>query len=195
MCGRSLNLRRAGLAPCYSPLKGHRVLLAVFPVTGLTALFMACPLMSTFTVGALGMAVAIGLGNGAVFKLVPEYFPKAVGSVTGLVGAAGGLGGFFPPLFLGVIRQGSSPGVSSCWPSFVWSVCSCAEKPALVRAGKRDKRRWSFARFQIAHAPGTAPNANSKAPEPHREVCEVVSLPFGRIYRAFTFLVNSVVPH
>jgi NNP family nitrate/nitrite transporter-like MFS transporter len=84
---------------------GHKVLLMVFPVTALMALFMACPLMSTFTVGALGMAVAIGLGNGAVFKLVPEYFPTAVGSVTGLVGAAGGLGGFFPPLVLGVIRQ------------------------------------------------------------------------------------------
>jgi NNP family nitrate/nitrite transporter-like MFS transporter len=37
--------------------------------------------------------------------LVPEYFPDAVGSVTGLVGAAGGLGGFFPPLLLGFIKQ------------------------------------------------------------------------------------------
>jgi NNP family nitrate/nitrite transporter-like MFS transporter len=61
--------------------------------------------MSTFTMGALGMAATIGLGNGAVFKLVPEYFPKSVGGVTGLVGAAGGLGGFFPPLVLGVIKQ------------------------------------------------------------------------------------------
>jgi NNP family nitrate/nitrite transporter-like MFS transporter len=84
---------------------GRRILLAVFPVTALMAIFMACPLMSTFTIGALGMAAAIGLGNGAVFKLVPEYFPRTVGSVTGLVGAAGGLGGFFPPLLLGVIRK------------------------------------------------------------------------------------------
>jgi NNP family nitrate/nitrite transporter-like MFS transporter len=45
------------------------------------------------------------LGNGAVFKLVPEYFPQSVGAVTGLVGAAGGLGGFFPPLVLGAVRQ------------------------------------------------------------------------------------------
>jgi NNP family nitrate/nitrite transporter-like MFS transporter len=51
------------------------------------------------------MAAAIGSGNGAVFKLVPDYFPKSVGSVTGLVGAAGGLGGFFPPLVLGGIRD------------------------------------------------------------------------------------------
>lgn len=84
---------------------GRRILLWVFPITGVMAVFLACPMMSTFTLGALGMATAIGLGNGAVFKLVPEQFPKAVGSVTGLVGAAGGLGGFFPPLLLGVVRQ------------------------------------------------------------------------------------------
>jgi len=40
-----------------------------------------------------------------VLKLVPESFPQAVGSVTGLVGAAGGLGGFFPPLVLGELKQ------------------------------------------------------------------------------------------
>jgi NNP family nitrate/nitrite transporter-like MFS transporter len=84
---------------------GLAILRAVFPLTAALALFMACPLMSTFTVGALGMAFCIGLGNGAVFKLVPEHFPRAVGSVTGLVGAAGGLGGFFPPLVVGYLRQ------------------------------------------------------------------------------------------
>ena len=84
---------------------GRMILLWVFPITAAMALFMACPLMSTFTIGALGMAAAIGLGNGAVFKLVPEYFPQSVGSVTGLVGAAGGLGGFFPPLIVGGVRQ------------------------------------------------------------------------------------------
>lgn len=86
-------------------LGGRRILLAVFPFTALMAVLMAVPTMGTFTAGALGMAAAIGLGNGAVFKLVPEYFPGAVGSVTGLVGAAGGLGGFFPPLVLGAVRQ------------------------------------------------------------------------------------------
>ena len=94
---------------------GQRILLYVFPITAVMALLLACPplgttplgttKMSTFTVGALGMAAAIGLGNGAVFKLVPEYFPRSVGAVTGLVGAAGGLGGFFPPLVLGFIKQ------------------------------------------------------------------------------------------
>jgi NNP family nitrate/nitrite transporter-like MFS transporter len=84
---------------------GRTILKWVFPAAGAMAIFLACPLMATFTVGALGVAAAIGLGNGAVFKLVPEYFPNSVGSVTGLVGAAGGLGGFFPPLVLGFVKQ------------------------------------------------------------------------------------------
>lgn len=84
---------------------GRTILKWVFPFTALMAIFLAYPMMVTFTIGALGMAAAIGLGNGAVFKLVPEYFPDSVGSVTGLVGAAGGLGGFFPPLLLGFFKQ------------------------------------------------------------------------------------------
>jgi len=81
------------------------VLIFVFPFTALMATFLSFNYMTSFTVGALGMAAAIGLGNGAVFKLVPEFFPTTVGSVTGLVGAAGGLGGFFPPLLLGFVKR------------------------------------------------------------------------------------------
>jgi MFS transporter, NNP family, nitrate/nitrite transporter len=84
---------------------GRRILKAVFPATAAMAVLLCVPTMATVTLGALGMAAAIGLGNGAVFKLVPEYFPDAVSSVTGLVGAAGGLGGFFPPLVLGLVKQ------------------------------------------------------------------------------------------
>jgi MFS transporter, NNP family, nitrate/nitrite transporter len=94
---------------------GRRILLWIFPATAAMAVFLACPRMVTFTIGALGMAAAIGLGNGAVFKLVPEYFPQSVGAVTGLVGAAGGLGGFFPPLVLGAVRQATG----SFTPGFV----------------------------------------------------------------------------
>jgi NNP family nitrate/nitrite transporter-like MFS transporter len=100
---------------------GRRILKWVFPFTGMMAIFMACPMMATFTVGALGVAAAIGLGNGAVFKLVPEYFPNSVGSVTGLVGAAGGLGGFFPPLVLGFVKQETGTFV----PGFIMLCAFC----------------------------------------------------------------------
>jgi NNP family nitrate/nitrite transporter-like MFS transporter len=84
---------------------GHAILTLAFPVVAVMATLMTRSSIVPFTIGALGMAAAIGLGNGAVFKLVPAYFPHSVGAVTGLVGAAGGLGGFFPPLVLGAIRQ------------------------------------------------------------------------------------------
>jgi MFS transporter, NNP family, nitrate/nitrite transporter len=58
------------------------------------------------TVAFLTMAAALGLGNGAVFALVGTRAPAAsVGSVTGLVGAAGGLGGFLPPIVMGLVYQ------------------------------------------------------------------------------------------
>jgi NNP family nitrate/nitrite transporter-like MFS transporter len=52
----------------------------------------------------LGMGM-LGMGNGSVFQLVPQRFPKEIGVITGIVGAAGGLGGFFLPNLLGSIRQ------------------------------------------------------------------------------------------
>lgn len=50
----------------------------------------------------VGIAVALGLGTGAVFTWVAQKSPAhEVGSVTGIVGAAGGLGGYFPRLVMG----------------------------------------------------------------------------------------------
>jgi MFS transporter, NNP family, nitrate/nitrite transporter len=56
------------------------------------------------TIAFLGIALALGLGTGAVFALVARLVPaEQVGAVTGVVGAAGGLGGFFPPLVMGSV--------------------------------------------------------------------------------------------
>jgi MFS family permease len=93
---------------------GARVLQVVFLGIIPLALLMAWTSMLPFTVGALGCAFLLGNGNGAVFKLVPQHFPKQVGTVTGLVGAMGGLGGFFPPLLLGFFRDH----LHVVWPSF-----------------------------------------------------------------------------
>ncbi len=53
---------------------------------------------------ALGMGL-LGMGNGSVFQLVPQRFAEQVGIMTGVVGAAGGLGGFLLPSALGIVKQ------------------------------------------------------------------------------------------
>jgi NNP family nitrate/nitrite transporter-like MFS transporter len=47
----------------------------------------------------------LGMGNGAVFQLVARRFPAEIGVISGLVGAAGGFGGFVLPNVLGSLRQ------------------------------------------------------------------------------------------
>ncbi|MEO8285203.1 MAG: nitrate/nitrite transporter [Chloroflexota bacterium] len=88
---------------------GGSVLGAVFALGPLGALGLAwlagSPEMTLATVLVLTTAVGLGLGNGAVFKLVAQYYPKNTGLVTGIVGCAGGLGGFFPPLLLGFVKD------------------------------------------------------------------------------------------
>lgn len=58
---------------------------------------MAWGAVAVFFLGTL----ALGMGNGSVFQLVPLRFRKELGVVTGLVGCAGGVGGFFLAKTLG----------------------------------------------------------------------------------------------
>ena len=123
---------------------GATILTWIFPIVAGLAFLLTIEHMAPFTIGALGVAAAIGLGNGAVFKLVPEYFPQSVGAVTGLVGAAGGLGGFFPPLALGFIKQETgtffggfallSVFAMGCFVVARLTVCNRVRKPTLVLA-------------------------------------------------------------
>lgn len=58
----------------------------------------------TGTIALLVMAAGLGTASGSVFALVSQVTPQPkVGSVTGIVGAMGGLGGFVPPLVMGAI--------------------------------------------------------------------------------------------
>ncbi len=84
-----------------------RVMLVSFVAVAVLAAVLAAAYqaMVPLTIACLTLALALGLGMGAVFKLVPEWFPDRVGAVTGVVGAAGGLGGFFPPLVMGAIKS------------------------------------------------------------------------------------------
>jgi len=58
---------------------------------------------------ALGIVIPVmavlGMGNGAVFQLVPQRFRKEIGVMTGLVGMAGGIGGFYLAASMGYFKQ------------------------------------------------------------------------------------------
>ncbi len=84
----------------------RNVLIVSFIGTAALALVLAGTYkhMVPLTAACLTMAVCLGLGTGAVFKLVPQWYPDKVGAVTGVVGAAGGLGGFFPPLVMAFVK-------------------------------------------------------------------------------------------
>ncbi len=87
-------------------IPGRRILIVLsIAILGiLIFLNMNVLLMTSLTIFYL-MGVCLGIGNGVVFKLVAEYFPKDTGAVGGMVGAAGGLGGFFLPIMLGTLRD------------------------------------------------------------------------------------------
>ena len=56
-------------------------------------------------IGFVGAMLALGMGNGAVFQLVPQRFRKEIGVMTGMVGMAGGVGGFYLASSLGYARE------------------------------------------------------------------------------------------
>ena len=89
-------------------LGGTRVLTGALTMVGALAVGLASLPGLGLTAGLLIVTMGtLGMGNGAVFQVVPQRFPASVGPMTGLVGAAGGLGGFLLPFALGSL-QGST---------------------------------------------------------------------------------------
>jgi len=98
-----------------------RVLAGAFAVVAVAAIVQSLTpaLAPVGTIAFLVMAAALGAAAGAVFALVAQRAPaQQVGAVTGVVGAAGGLGGFVPPLVMGGIYGASG--------SYAWGLLALA---------------------------------------------------------------------
>lgn len=86
---------------------GIRTLLVVYTVASVCIAAVGFHLGSVFAALALFVIamLSLGAGNGAVFQLVPQRFHKEIGVMTGLIGMAGGIGGFCLTAGLGAIKQ------------------------------------------------------------------------------------------
>jgi NNP family nitrate/nitrite transporter-like MFS transporter len=99
---------------------------------GLQTLYYGLPVAAGAVVAILSPSVSmavtmmivttggLGFGNGVVFQLVAEWFPKEIGLASGIVGAAGGVGGFLLPIAVGMLR-----GTSGNYDFGLWLFAGC----------------------------------------------------------------------
>lgn len=106
--------------------------LNMFGVSQLPSLYLAITFLF------IGM-LCLGMGNGAVFQLVPQRFSKEIGMITGIVGAAGGVGGFFVPNILGTLKQ-----VTGTYQTgfIVYAVLGVAVLIVLANAQQSWRKKW-----------------------------------------------------
>ena len=95
-------------------------MLALFTTLAGAALMTAAhnPLLAV--IAALVMAAGMGVGNAAVFKLVPQEVPHAVGGASGWIGGLGAFGGFvFPPVLGAAVRIQGAGGYAAGFSLFI----------------------------------------------------------------------------
>jgi len=119
---------------------GVRVLTVVLlAIAGLYAGFAVLPPIAVM-MGLAGCAFAcLGLGNGAVFQLVPRRFPAEIGLVTGIVGALGGVGGFLLPNLL----SNAEGATGSMATGFLALAAAAALALAALRALAANRVGWA----------------------------------------------------
>ena len=111
------------------------MILALLPTLAPTVVLLFC------TLGALG------IGNGAVFQLVPQRYPSRIGAMTGLVGAAGGVGGFLLPFQFGALVGATGTFASG----FVIFAAAAGLASASVAWRQRAWRReWDLGDLEVA---------------------------------------------
>ncbi|MFN7064902.1 MAG: MFS transporter [Aquificaceae bacterium] len=139
-------------------ISGSRALL--FILLGISFMYMVLALLTLpplFGVLALVIAfVFFGLGNGATLQLVPHRWPEARGIVTGIIGAAGGFGGFYLPTVLGIVKE------STGFYSYGFLIFSMVALSTLVllRLVHSQWMEWAYVRYDYEKGvlTGIAPN-------------------------------------
>ncbi len=121
------------------------LLAGISSIYALLSLLPPLPLLMSLVVA--GMA-CLGMGNGAVFQLVPQRFAREIGIATGVIGALGGLGGFFLPNLLGTVKAMSGSFASGFFVLTVLALVAVLLLRGIVAA---------YPGWPIRRAPATAP--------------------------------------
>ena len=130
---------------------GRRLLtVALAGLAATYALVASGPSLQPLAVLIVAAMACCGLGNGAVFQLVPLRFRDEIGSVTGIIGAIGGIGGFCLPILLGFVRQrGGGFG-----PGFLLLAALAATVVGVLQALTMRQSGWRFSwRSGLAEVP------------------------------------------
>lgn len=90
--------------------------------------------------------LCLGAGNGAVFQLVPQRFDKEIGVMTGLIGMAGGVGGFALAASLGAIKQATGDYSVGLW---IFSFLAMLGWISLSGVKARWRTSWSVAMARV----------------------------------------------
>jgi MFS transporter, NNP family, nitrate/nitrite transporter len=99
---------------------GLRILYYVLPVIVGSVVAVTSPSLPVAVAMMVIATGAMGFGNGVVFQLVAEWFPKDIGLASGVVGAAGGFGGFLLPIVTGTMK-----GVTGSYDVGLWLFAGC----------------------------------------------------------------------
>ena len=81
----------------------------------------------------IGAIATMGFGNGVVFQVVSERFPKQIGLASGVIGAAGGFGGFLLPVWLGALKDLSGSYRTGLWLFAAVSVAAAVRLALIIR--------------------------------------------------------------
>ncbi len=101
-------------------LGGLRTLYYALPVIVGSLVAVTSPSLPLAVAMMLLATGAMGFGNGAVFQLVAEWFPKDIGLASGVVGAAGGFGGFLLPIVTATMK-----GFTESYDTGLWLFAGC----------------------------------------------------------------------
>jgi NNP family nitrate/nitrite transporter-like MFS transporter len=106
-------------------LGGIRVLPFVFGAIAATVAGVAwLPAAAWGVVLLMAGLAAMGFGNGVVFQVVSDRFSKQMGLASGVIGAAGGIGGFLLPLSLGGLKDLTGTYATGLWCFVVATGCA-----------------------------------------------------------------------